>query len=194
MDLIDVSNATQVVQAIDSQLSPPIKNAIASTVLSLTEIQRAFDKDGSLSTFLPRHILLLPPRAQGVQAPHDRYLRYFGELAILANKAAESLACSSILAGQGSESDDTGDVALWLGEGDYGQGKEYNVLRVLELSPWLEQGAKVSPGQSSSLAIRFRHLSTSRCPGWSCRLMGSHYRLPCLTAYRVLKSEILWKR
>ncbi|KAF9451263.1 hypothetical protein P691DRAFT_808253 [Macrolepiota fuliginosa MF-IS2] len=150
LDLINVSDAAQVVNEISTQINPSIKNAVASTVLSLAEIQRAFDSDGSLSIFLPQHLLLLPPKAQAVQAPNERTLRYLGELAVLANVAAESLACSSVLAGQGSESDDTGDVALWLGKGDYGPGNEHNVLRVLELTPWLEQGATVTRVELSS--------------------------------------------
>jgi len=59
-----------------------------------------------------------------------------------AEEAATSLACSSILAGQGSESDDHGDVGIWLGKGTYGKGHESEVLDALGLQSWAK-GEKI---------------------------------------------------
>jgi hypothetical protein len=186
LDLVNISNATQVSNAIHAPLSSPVKHAIAATVLSLAEIHRAFDNDGSLSTFLPDNLLLLPPRTQGAQAPSTDQLQYMCDLTSRAANAAESLSCSSILAGQGSESDYTGDVALWLGEGDYGPGCEKNVLALLELTPWLEQGANVS---WNTIRMLLR-LSLRRWPGYRCQTVNLPFRPPCWTVQKVPMSKI----
>ncbi len=151
MDLAEISKATQLADAIAVPLSQPIRHAIASTVFSLAQIQGAFDNNHSLFIFSPDHLLILPR----THSPSDTISSYYADLTLLANNAAESLSCSSILAGQGNESDDTGDVALWLGEGDYGPGKEENVLKLLSLTPWIERGAQVSvPTYKSRLMLR----------------------------------------
>jgi hypothetical protein len=54
-------------------------------------------------------------------------------LTLIANVAATSLACGSILAGQSSESDEFGDVGFWLGPGSYGIGKDRAILQDLGL-------------------------------------------------------------
>lgn len=53
------------------------------------------------------------------------------QLALKAHSLAMANACSSILAGQGSEGDDTGDVGFYLGEGSYE--KAENVLKAIGL-------------------------------------------------------------
>lgn len=78
-------------------------------------------------TFDAAHLVLCPS-----VAPSEAIRRYLYQLAKDAQDAAYSRACSSILAGEGSEGDDTGDVAFWLGEGDFtSPGK---VLEALGLS------------------------------------------------------------
>lgn len=44
----------------------------------------------------------------------------------------------SILAGLRSESDEYGDVGVWLGQGEFGISHERSVLRALGLDNWLE--------------------------------------------------------
>lgn len=61
-----------------------------------------------------------------------------------AEEAATSLACGSILVGLGSESDDNGDVGLWLGNGPYARGQESEVLKALDLMDWA-QGEEIVP-------------------------------------------------
>lgn len=57
---------------------------------------------------------------------------------------------SSILGGLRSESDEYGDVGVWLGDGDYGKGREKDILRTLGMEGWLE--GKVSRSCSLFLA------------------------------------------
>ena len=45
---------------------------------------------------------------------------------------------SSILAGLRSESDEFGDMGVWLGAGDYGKGREKDVIDALGMKEWLE--------------------------------------------------------
>ncbi|KAJ7502770.1 hypothetical protein B0H11DRAFT_1986249 [Mycena galericulata] len=61
--------------------------------------------------------------------------------AAAAQRAADSVLCSSVLAGHSSESDEFGDVAVWLGPGAFGKGNEQAVLKKLGL----EHGARVGP-------------------------------------------------
>ncbi|KAJ7072501.1 hypothetical protein C8F01DRAFT_1243551 [Mycena amicta] len=64
---------------------------------------------------------------------------YLDALATAAHRAADSLLCSSILAGHASESDDFADMAVWLGnDRSYGKGNEQSVLAALQLG--LETG------------------------------------------------------
>ncbi|RPD78380.1 hypothetical protein L226DRAFT_610315 [Lentinus tigrinus ALCF2SS1-7] len=70
---------------------------------------------------------------------------YLKELARSANAAAASVYCGSVLAGQTSEADEYGDVALFLGfdtepRVDFGPGHERDVLHVLGLEYLLQDG------------------------------------------------------
>ncbi|KAJ2936552.1 hypothetical protein H1R20_g539, partial [Candolleomyces eurysporus] len=66
------------------------------------------------SLLAPLVLSPLPPHSAD-KAP----IEYLQRLATLAKESAEAHACSSVLAGQGSEADDHGDVGLWLGTGPY---------------------------------------------------------------------------
>ena len=62
--------------------------------------------------------------------PKDNvFQRLVGE----AQRVAYSRACSSALVGEGNESDEMGDVAIWLGQGDFGPGHAEKVLLALGL-------------------------------------------------------------
>ncbi|KAF4621013.1 hypothetical protein D9613_000593 [Agrocybe pediades] len=74
--------------------------------------------------FDDKHLLLLPG-----PAPNDR--DYFRRLAILAADRANKEGYSSLLAGAGNETDETGDVGFYLGEGEYD--KPEKVLEILGL-------------------------------------------------------------
>lgn len=77
--------------------------------------------------FDAEHLLLI-----AATRPSASTASYLYRLAKAAQDSAYARACSSLLAGEGSESDDTGDVAFWLGEGDYGAPDK--VLRALGVS------------------------------------------------------------
>lgn len=70
--------------------------------------------------------------------------QYLQSLASTAKETAFAHACSSVLAGQSSESDDLEDVGFWLGAGQYDKDHASNVLRVLGLED------KVGQPRSSS--------------------------------------------
>lgn len=65
---------------------------------------------------------------------------YVNELTAEANKAAASLFCGSILAGQSSETDEYGDVGVWLGDLGIGPGASEldseAIVEALSLTPW----------------------------------------------------------
>ncbi|KAJ7497131.1 hypothetical protein FB451DRAFT_1210248 [Mycena latifolia] len=88
------------------------------------------------TTFLPKRSLILP---RGLPEPTDQ-LPYLESLASAAQRAADSVLCSSILAGHSSESDDFADVSVWLGQGSYGKGNEHAVLNKLGLEPLAKDG------------------------------------------------------
>jgi len=52
----------------------------------------------------------------------------FQQLVDEAQRVAYSRACSSALVGESNESDEMGDVAIWLGQGDFGPGHAEKVL------------------------------------------------------------------
>jgi hypothetical protein len=78
----------------------------------------------------------------GAPAPPGKVKGQIKALVEAAEEAATSLACGSILVGLGSESDDNGDVGLWLGDGPYAHGQENEVLKALDLMDWA-QGEEV---------------------------------------------------
>lgn len=87
----------------------------------------------------------------GSTPPTKDATQYLSSLATAAHQAATSLLCSSILAGQGSESDEFGDCALFVGQVDAtialeGATKEpaEKILRAAGLEAWLTEGSEVS--------------------------------------------------
>ncbi|KAF9484465.1 hypothetical protein BDN70DRAFT_928341 [Pholiota conissans] len=77
--------------------------------------------------FDPEHLVLYSSTP-----PSETTARYLYALAKSAQDGAYALACSSILVGTSNESDDTGDVAFWLGVGDFASASK--VLEALGLS------------------------------------------------------------
>lgn len=71
--------------------------------------------------------------------PNPETETYLASLVRAAHRAGASLLCSSVLAGRGSESDEFGDVAFWVGEvGDDAQAGD--TLQALGLMGMLERG------------------------------------------------------
>ena len=123
-----------------AKLSPPSANAVACTILQL---HSASDAQAPLRLFVPHRLLLIAPPPQTAQSsslPDETTQNYLYSLAKDAEEAAVSQSCSSILAGLGSESDDFGDVAVWLGQGEYGRGHEADALKRLGFEQWATHG------------------------------------------------------
>jgi len=74
--------------------------------------------------FKPSRLLLFSS-----SQPSEQAQIYLYHLAKDAQAEAFSLSCSSILVGQGNESDEHSDVAFWLGKGEFGVAE--NVLHAL---------------------------------------------------------------
>lgn len=116
-----------------STLSAPTVSAIKQTISHL------YRKPTSNSlSFAHAPSFLTAPSAP---APSSSVRSYLANLTATANEVANVNACGSVLAGQGSESDEYGDVAVWLGsgkdDGGFVQGKEGDVLKALGLNSWL---------------------------------------------------------
>lgn len=120
------------------------RTAIRATIITL------FDSDGdqTLEADVGTPFAVLPSDLDGNCVPQS-VQDYLKELTISANASAASLACGSILAGHASEADEFGDIALWLGNGEYSQGHERDVLTRLDTGHLLQQGAnpQVSPNR-----------------------------------------------
>ncbi|KAG6829555.1 hypothetical protein H0H92_004224 [Tricholoma furcatifolium] len=119
-------------------LDNPSAAAIASTALIIQEIQSFIEDEDPRSTFDPSSLILFPPQPQAPLPPIDSVKQYLRRLVLAAQADAVDLSCSSILAGQGSESDDTGDIAVWLGPGDFSSPDL--VLHALGLTEWAADG------------------------------------------------------
>ncbi|KAF8070278.1 hypothetical protein FPV67DRAFT_1486810 [Lyophyllum atratum] len=138
MDLASIHNKNDLTRAIAdaNQLSHAEAGAVASTALMVGEIQSFVNDNAPRSRFDPHTLILLPPSLPS--QPSETVQRYLHRLALAALATAEEKFCSSILAGQGSESDDTGDVGLWLGSGEFQTPRQ--VLHALGLADWASDG------------------------------------------------------
>ncbi|KAF8268643.1 hypothetical protein EI94DRAFT_1134510 [Lactarius quietus] len=93
-----------------------------------------------------------------ISVPPPEVRVYLRDLASIANSTANENSCGSVLAGQGSDTDEFGDICFWLGSGPYGEGHEVNVLRALNL---YDSTRQITPGQlqpSTSLPSNFKLL------------------------------------
>jgi hypothetical protein len=64
---------------------------------------------------------------------------YLTDLVRNAQRVAFSNFFSNVLVGASNEGSETGDVGIWLGNGDYGKGKEGNMMNMLGLpDSWLQ--------------------------------------------------------
>ncbi|KAG6862288.1 hypothetical protein C0995_015985 [Termitomyces sp. Mi166 len=143
--------------------------AIASTALMIGEIQSFVDDTSPRSSFDPTCLILYPPSAPSPPAePVKQYLR---RLARAAQADAADMACSSILAGQGSESDDTGDIGLWLGSEDHASPEL--VLSALGLSGWAANGEVAASNFAAPPASRVEQALVEMEERFSFRVRAS---------------------
>lgn len=159
-----------------AELSPPSANAVACTILQL---HSASDTLTPLRLFIPHRLLLIAPPPRTVASsslPDETVQNNLYSLARLAEAAAVSQSCSSILAGLGSESDDFGDVAVWLGEGQFGRGHEVDALKRLGFEKWATHG-QISVLPPSSLLASFKQPTPelARLAEHVAWLTGAHF-------------------
>ncbi|PCH43838.1 hypothetical protein WOLCODRAFT_26228 [Wolfiporia cocos MD-104 SS10] len=147
--------------------------AVSATVAAL------FPEAGRSSVLLDDELILYP---QG--RPEDEAIAgYLAGLTAHANVAANSIACGSILAGPSSETDEFGDIAFWLGEGDFGAGHETQVLEALHLAALLTAQTMISPIILSSYLPAAQRLSSPN--GETQRLIGELGQLRDAWCFRV---------
>ena len=104
-------------------------------------------------SYAPTHCTLVASLDGNKANLASHTLSFLEELTRASYELASTLLCSSVLTGRTSESDDYGDVGLWIGDLKHGTAAE--VLTRLGLDSWLKQGAKVgsSSGSHSLLYI-----------------------------------------
>lgn len=115
-------------------LSQPTAAAVTATIATLYR---------NKSTLLDQDALTIVPRLASTPVPNHDAQEYLQRLTKLTNEAANSVACGSILAGPSSETDEFGDVAIWLGDNALQPGEEKEVLRILGLQDLLQSTAQV---------------------------------------------------
>lgn len=105
--------------------------AVRATISAVSGRPSSADSQDTARSGEPFAVLSSTIDAHRVAPSTRNYLR---QLTRSANAAAASLACGSILAGHTSETDEYGDVAIWLGsDGEHGTGHELDVLSLLGL-------------------------------------------------------------
>ena len=105
-----------------------VQQAVATTVASirdtfirgdsLTDLSQEFDSTNMTLNY------------SGAPTPSQ-----IKDLVLAAQDASLKVPCGSVLAGLTSESDDFGDVGLWLGPGSFGPGKEKEALKAMHINP-----------------------------------------------------------
>jgi len=95
---------------------PDVSAISIANTLSKVYSSGASNKNTSVS-LVPSHLILLP---YAVFPPSLQIQEHLRDLILSAHEGANDLCCGSILAGQGSETDEYGDIGFWLGDGPYG--------------------------------------------------------------------------
>ncbi|KAH9963916.1 hypothetical protein BC827DRAFT_1192013 [Russula dissimulans] len=112
--------------------------------------------------------------ASFISAPPPEVRVYLRDLASAANATANENACGSILTGHASETDEFGDICIWLGIGPYSEGHEANILRALNLA---DPTQRITLGQlqsSTSLPSTFKVLNSNEFTKLSVLLAKLH--------------------
>jgi len=141
--LVEDPQGHPLVRTVPSQLPSATGSAVSATPSTLYAQSAETQHSGAT----PSAIL-----AQSASAPPSKVEDYLVGLTTKANAAANALFCGSILAGRSSESDEFGDVAFWLGEGQYEQGHERGILLALGLEALLGSNTKITPMEISTEA------------------------------------------
>lgn len=176
--LLKNSQGDPLVRVVLSQLPSATGNAVNATLSTLYGPSAGQSHQSGAT---PATIL-----AQSAARPPTGVQEYLVELTAKANAAANALFCGSILAGRSSESDEFGDVAFWLGEGQYEQEHERAALRALGLETHLGPNTKIAPIEISTEA-RLPSSTAGLVPGCAeaAELVGLLSRLTKMYAFTV---------
>ncbi|CAG8624216.1 16747_t:CDS:2 [Acaulospora colombiana] len=110
--------------------------------------------------YAPSHFTLVSKNVAEQQDSSFRVQSYLEEVTRASYEVATSLLCSSILAGRTSESDEYGDVGIWVGKLPDRDPQE--VLRNLGLADWIEsKGGKIVQAKASPSPLPASLTSTS---------------------------------
>jgi len=135
------SKSEFIVQTSATTHAPPaLIHGVWNTLSVLTS------RSTSLS-YAPTHCTLVASGDGNKAELASHTLSFLEETTRASFEVASTLLCGSVLAGKTSESDEYGDVGLWIG--DLKHGTATDVLKRLGLDSWLKQGAKVGPGSPS---------------------------------------------
>ncbi|KZS93059.1 hypothetical protein SISNIDRAFT_98743 [Sistotremastrum niveocremeum HHB9708] len=97
---------------------------------------------------MPDYLSVIPGSVQAAhpEGPPSEVREYLINLVRCAHTVANAHSCSSVLAGAGSESDEYGDVAFWLGDIDVNGGED--AVGRLGLSHWISDPSKMTVNDS----------------------------------------------
>lgn len=113
----------------------PATHAPPAMIHSVWTTLQLLSKNSPALSFAPTNFSLLNPNLSEDQLSTPRVLSYLEELSRASFEVASSLLCSSVLAGRSSESDDYGDVGVWIG--DLAKAEPGEVLQSLGLDKWV---------------------------------------------------------
>lgn len=124
---------------------PPMIQSVWATLQLLAPAK------SSLS-YAPSNFALVSSNANVDDSAAFHVMSYLEEVTRASYEVASSLMCSSVLAGRGSESDEHGDVGVWIGSLSKKAPEE--ILSALGLDQWVKsKGGKVSPYTSVLVQI-----------------------------------------
>jgi len=130
-----------------------LPNGSATTILStlITLYPNSTPSDSTTSTnifFEPDYLTVIPEsvRANHPEGPQSEIRDYLINLVRCAHTVANAHSCSSVLAGAGSESDEFGDVAFWLGDTEISGGED--AISHLGLSHWISDPSQMTVSES----------------------------------------------
>lgn len=143
-------------------LPPLLHRNMSTNQYAVATLERLYPNASLTSRDIDAAAPIVTP--QGVAQPTGPTKHFLDKLRDSAQVAAAAAACGSVLAGQSSESDEFGDVAVWIPE-DYanmkGEDVKQSLLTALGLDSWTE--GKVSPltlDEASSLPTTFPDTKT----------------------------------
>ncbi|EPQ57367.1 hypothetical protein GLOTRDRAFT_137708 [Gloeophyllum trabeum ATCC 11539] len=130
-------NKDQIKTSVDLFSVSGLSDASAVSVANtLSKLYGSSTGQAPTASLVPSHLILLSAEPRHAHPPSPEIQEHLRDLIVTAHEGAAALCCGSILAGQGSETDEYGDIAIWLGDGPYGDNAP-EVLAALGLERWV---------------------------------------------------------